>query len=829
MMESWREMQLVLGLISLLCFWTSLLAHAAATQVTYDNGQLLINGEPRILISGSIHYPRSTAEMWPDLIQKAKEGGVDVIETYIFWNVHEPLRHQYNFEGDVDFIKFFKTVQEAGLYGILRIGPYVCAEWNYGGFPVWLHNLPGIELRTDNQVYKDEMQTFTTKIVDMVKKANLFAPQGGPIILAQIENEYGDIMKPYGEAGVKYMQWCAKMAESQNIGIPWIMCQQDNAPQPMINTENGFYGRWDWKPNNSKSPKMWTENWTASFKMWGLPARHRAAEDVAYAVARFFQSGGVLQNYYMYHGGTNFGRTAGGPYIATTYDYDAPLDEYGILNQPKWGHLKQLHEVIKSAEKILTKQSFINKDIQNNVMLTTFTDNSTGKSFCFLSNIDSKQDVNVDLGNNGKYFLPAWSVSLLADCNKEIYNTAKVITQTYLKTYKPSNVDTQFNWLWKAEPLKDALTGKGSFTANKLLEQKATTVDASDYLWYMTSVNIDDSFGKNAILHVNTTGHVLHAYVNKKRMGSDWSSDGKGFVFEKAVTLNKGTNHLSLLSATVGLKNYGSFFDMVPNGIVGGPVQLIGNDNVTKDLSSNEWSYKIGLNGENKQFYNDKLSHNKKWTLEGLPLNRPMTWYKTSFKAPLGNDPVVVDLLGMGKGHAWVNGHGIGRFWLTMIAKAPQGFECSEICDYRGQFHDTNCMPDCGLPSQRWYHIPRSFLNEGDNTLILFEEMGGNPTQINFQTVIVGKVCGNAYEGSIMELSCKGGQISAIEFASFGDPQGTCGSFKKGSSDVPNTLSVLQKACLKKESCSINVSGATFGFSNSNSNTPKKLAVQAVC
>ncbi|XP_042485473.1 beta-galactosidase 15-like [Macadamia integrifolia] len=567
-----RDMLLVLGLSQLLCFSTSLLlAHAAATQVTYDNGQLLINGQPRILFSGSIHYPRSTVEMWPDLIQKAKEGGIDVIETYIFWDVHEPHHRQYNFEGNLDFIRFFKAVQQAGLYGILRIGPYVCAEWNYGGFPVWLHNLPGVAFRTDNQVYKDEMQTFTTKIVDMVKQANLFAPQGGPIILAQIENEYGNIMEPYGAAGKSYIQWCAKMAESQNIGVPWIMCQQDDAPQTMINTNNGFYTKWEWKPNNPKSPKMWTENWTGWFKGWGLPTHHRAAEDVAFAVARFFQIGGVLQNYYMYHGGTNFGRTAGGPYISTTYDYDAPLDEYGLLNQPKWGHLKQLHESIKSAESILTKNSFTHKAIQRHVTLTTFMDHSSGKSFCFLSNLDIQQGVDVDLGKIGNYFLPAWSVSLLVDCNKEIYNTAKVNTQTYFKTKKPSNVGTH-HWEWKAEPLDDALQGHGSFTADKLLEQKATTVDASDYLWYMTSVNIDNSFGKEATLHVNTTGHVLHAYVNKKIMGSGWSSDGKGFVFEKPITLVEGPNSLSLLSATVGLKNYDAFFETVPNGIVGGPV-----------------------------------------------------------------------------------------------------------------------------------------------------------------------------------------------------------------------------------------------------------------
>ncbi|KAG8474316.1 hypothetical protein CXB51_034035 [Gossypium anomalum] len=146
--------------------------------------------------------------MWPDLIQKAKDGGLDTVKTYIFWNAHEPIRQQYNFEGNL----------EAGLYGILRLGPYVCAEWNYGGFPVWLNNIEGVELRTDNEIYKNEMRIFVTKMVDMCKEAKLFASQGGPIILAQIENEYGNIMWAYKDKGVAYVNWCAEMAAAQNIG-----------------------------------------------------------------------------------------------------------------------------------------------------------------------------------------------------------------------------------------------------------------------------------------------------------------------------------------------------------------------------------------------------------------------------------------------------------------------------------------------------------------------------------------------------------------------------------------------------------------------------------
>ncbi|KAA3480383.1 beta-galactosidase 9 isoform X1 [Gossypium australe] len=154
--------------------------------VTYDHRALIIDGKRRMLISGGIHYPRATPQMWPDLIAKSKEGGAGVIESYTFWNGHEPVRGQYNFEGRFDLVKFVKLVGDNGLYFLLRIGPYVCAEWNFGGFPVWLRDIPGIEFRTDNEPFKREMQRFVTKIVDLMREEKLFSWQGGPIILLQV-------------------------------------------------------------------------------------------------------------------------------------------------------------------------------------------------------------------------------------------------------------------------------------------------------------------------------------------------------------------------------------------------------------------------------------------------------------------------------------------------------------------------------------------------------------------------------------------------------------------------------------------------------------------
>ncbi|PON61835.1 Glycoside hydrolase [Parasponia andersonii] len=218
----------------LLCFLVMLCSTASCLEggnVTYDSRSLLIDGQRKLLISAAIHYPRSVPAMWPGLVQTAKEGGVDVIETYVFWNGHEPSPGNYYFGGRYDLVKFVKIVQQAGMYLILRIGPFVAAEWNFGGIPVWLHYVNGTVFRTDNEPFKYHMKKFTTFIVNLMKQEKLFAPQGGPIILAQIENEYGFYEGAYGDAGKRYAMWSASMAVSQNIGVPWIMCQQFDAPE----------------------------------------------------------------------------------------------------------------------------------------------------------------------------------------------------------------------------------------------------------------------------------------------------------------------------------------------------------------------------------------------------------------------------------------------------------------------------------------------------------------------------------------------------------------------------------------------------------------------
>ncbi|KAK1618342.1 hypothetical protein QYE76_023859 [Lolium multiflorum] len=799
---------------------------ASCTKVSYDDRALVIDGERRIILSGSIHYPRSTPEMWPDLIQKAKDGGLNTIETYVFWNGHEPRPREYNFAGNYDIIRFFSEVQKAGMYAILRIGPYICGEWNYGGLPAWLRDIPDMQFRLHNQPFEREMETFTKLIVNKMKDANMFAGQGGPIILAQIENEYGNIQSglPDQQSATKYIHWCAEMANNQNVGVPWIMCQQSNdLPPNVLETCNGFYCH-NFKPKENM-PKIWTENWTGWFKAWDKPDYHRPAEDLAYSVAMFFQNRGSVQNYYMYHGGTNFGRTTGGPYITTSYDYDAPLDEYGNIRQPKYGHLKQLHAMLTSMEKHLVYGQQNETSFDDKVKATKYTLDD-GSSACFISNSHDNEDLNVTF-EGSTYQVPAWSVSVLPDCKTVAYNTAKVKTQTSVMVKKESAVTQGLKWFWLPELLKPFCTDRsGSFRRNELLEQIVTGADKSDYLWYKTSLT--SGAEEEFTLYVNTTGHELYAFVNGELAGYQHSVNGPYiFQFQAPVTMRAGKNYISLLSATVGLKNYGASFELMPAGIVGGPVKLVRPDSSAIDLSHSTWTYETGLYGESIQIHLDKP--NLEWSCHpAVPVNRPFSWYKALFHTPDGEDAVVVDLAGLNKGVVYVNGRNLGRYWPSYIAGNMDG--CHR-CDYRGAYktwdNQEKCLTGCHEIGQQFYHVPRSFLNAGGlNTIVLFEEAGGDPTKVNFRTVVVGSVCINAEKGDAITLACaNGGTISSIDVTSFGVAKGQCGAYEGGYESKP-AMEVLSAACLGKESCTVHY---TDELDSAGSEGSSVLTVQATC
>lgn len=701
-------------------------AQLSHCSVSYDRKSLIINGQRRILLSGSIHYPRSTPEMWEGLIQKAKDGGLDVIDTYVFWNLHEPSPGNYDFEGRNDLVRFIKIIQNAGMYVNLRIGPYVCGEWIFGGIPVWLKYVPGTTFRTNSEPFKRAMQGFVQKIVQMMKNERLFQSQGGPIILSQIENEYGLVSKDYGSGGHEYMTWAAKMAVDLGTGVPWVMCKEDDAPDPVINTCNGFYCDY-FTPNKPNKPTIWTEAWSGWFEEFGGPIHHRPVEDLAFAVARFIQKGGSFVNYYMYHGGTNFGRTAGGPFLTTSYDYDAPIDEYGLLRQPKYDHLMELHKAIKLSERALVNAYPAVTPLGNYEQAHVFSSKSGGCA-AFLANFHMNSPATVTF-NQRHYELPAWSISILPDCKTAVFNTAKVGSKTSQVHMLPANVPTH-SWGTFTEDTSNIDTDS-KLTVIGLLEQLNVTRDTSDYLWYTTSVEISpsESFlhgGRHPILTVQSAGHALHVFINGQFSGSAYGTkEHTQFTCTRSLSLHAGVNKISLLSVAIGLPNDGARYETRSTGVLG-PVILHGLDKGPRDLTWQKWSYQVGLRGEAMNLVSPTGLSSVDW-IEGslVATQQPLTWYKAYFNEPSGNEPLALDMGSMGKGQAWINGQSIGRYW-TIQATG----DCSS-CTYEGTYRSPKCQSGCGQPTQRWYHVPRSWLKPTGNLLVVFEEIGGDASRIS--------------------------------------------------------------------------------------------------
>ncbi|PNT73291.1 hypothetical protein BRADI_2g56597v3 [Brachypodium distachyon] len=700
----------------------------ARREVTYDGRALILDGTKRMLFSGDIHYPRSTPEMWPRLAENARNGGLDVIQTYVFWNVHEPVQGQYNFEGRYDLVKFIREVQAQGLYVSLRIGPFVESEWKYGALPFWLRGVPNITFRSNNEPFK-------------------------------IENEYKLVEAAFHSRGPPYVQWAAAMAVNLQTGVPWMMCKQDDAPDPIINTCNGLIcGETFLGPNSLNKPALWTENWTSRYPLYGQDPRFRSAADLAFAVALFIaRKNGSFVNYYMYHGGTNFGRFASS-YVTTSYYDGAPLDEYGLIWQSTWSHLRELHAAVKQSEEPLLSGAYTNY---------SFGQQQEGHVFETESNC----------------------VAFLINAQHGL-RTAQVV-QTL------NGVDS---WKIFKEPIPLAINN-ATHTGNRLFEHLSTTKDETDYLWYIAGYDYRSNGYRQAVLHAESQAHLLHAYINNDYVGTvHGSHDGpRSIILKTPITLREGPNSISLLSVMVGSPDSGAYMERRTFGVR--KVSIQQGHRKSHSLNNELWKHQVGLSGEMNKIYTPEGSSRAQWTAIDKPMPLPLIWYKTTFDAPWGSDPVTLNLSSMGKGEVWINGESIGRYWVSY--KTPNG-----------------------QPSQSLYHIPQYFLRPGENTLVLIEEMGGDPLQITVNTMSVTRVYSSVNELSTpsllsrkkhpaVRLRCQQGKhITDIEFASYGNPVEGCrgsGSSCLGSCHAETTEFVIKDACLGRRKCAIPVRPAKFG------------------
>ncbi|TCC87971.1 beta-galactosidase [Pedobacter frigiditerrae] len=299
----------------------------------------MLDGKPYQIISGEIHYPRVPKEAWRARMKMAKAMGLNTIGTYVFWNLHEPEKDVFDFTGNNDIAEFVRTAKEEGLWVILRPSPYVCAEWEFGGYPYWLQNEKGLEVRSREKQYLAEYKKYIDEIGKQL--APLQINHGGNILMVQVENEYGS----YGADKV-YLEMNRKMFVDAGFDGLLYTCDPEKdivkghlkGLMPAINgQDNPIKVKQAVRNlNEGKGPFFIAEWYPAWFDWWGT-AHHKVPAEQYTGKLDTVLGAGISINMYMFHGGStrafmngaNFRDTIPFEPQISSYDYDAPLDEAG--------------------------------------------------------------------------------------------------------------------------------------------------------------------------------------------------------------------------------------------------------------------------------------------------------------------------------------------------------------------------------------------------------------------------------------------------------------------------------------------------------------------
>jgi len=343
---------------------------------TVGDKTFLLNGQPFVVKAAEVHYPRIPRPYWEHRIQMCKALGMNAVCIYIFWNIHEQKEGQFDFTGNNDVAEFCRLAQKNGMYVIVRPGPYVCAEWEMGGLPWWLLKKKDIRLRERDPYFMERVKIFEQKVGEQL--APLTIQKGGPIIMVQVENEYGSygedkpyvseirdcLRKIYNQAPPTAPEGASKAGKS-NVApsgaeggadillfqCDWSSNFEKNGLDDLIwtmnfgtgaNIDQQFRRLGELRPN---APKMCSEFWSGWFDKWGARHETRPAKDMVNGIDEML-SKGISFSLYMTHGGTSFGHWAGAnsPGFApdvTSYDYDAPINEYGQAT-PKFWELRKM-------------------------------------------------------------------------------------------------------------------------------------------------------------------------------------------------------------------------------------------------------------------------------------------------------------------------------------------------------------------------------------------------------------------------------------------------------------------------------------------------------
>ncbi|UOE47782.1 beta-galactosidase [Mucilaginibacter sp. SMC90] len=339
--------------------------------IDFDARGFLINGKRTFLVSAGLEYARIPHQLWHDRLLRLKRDGFNCIEIYTFWNFHEPLEGRFRFSGDQDLNGFLKEVKALGLYAIVRVGPYYCAEWDSGGYPIWLRFKDNVIVRSPNPAFEQYMDRFFDKLLPIVKNNQI--NKGGPVVLVQLENEHpaawGTIMPN------DYFRHLQQKALAAGLEVPYFFSGLNHGSDPAGDRQSF---------DDPKRPSPWftTEFWSVWYNLYG--STQKDADTFGRRTWKIIADGGNGYNYYMAHGGTNFDYSNSHE-DAASYDYGAAVGQTGDL-RPIYYQFKRNALFARSFEDILENSTNAGsyQDIVSDTALKVNTRHSISGDIVFI-------------------------------------------------------------------------------------------------------------------------------------------------------------------------------------------------------------------------------------------------------------------------------------------------------------------------------------------------------------------------------------------------------------------------------------------------------------
>ena len=596
-----RKIITLLSLMAALLVATPSFAQKAKGTFEAGNGTFLLNGKPFVVKAAEIHYPRIPKPYWEHRIKMCKALGMNTVCIYIFWNIHEQREGEFDFTGNCDVAEFCRLAQKNGMYVIVRPGPYVCAEWEMGGLPWWLLKKKDIRLRERDPYFMERVKIFEQKVGEQL--AGLTIQNGGPIIMVQVENEYGSYGedKPYvseirdclrgiygKDLALFQCDWSSNFEKNGLDDLTWTMNFGTGA-----NINDQFRRLGELRPN---APKMCSEFWSGWFDKWGARHETRPAKDMVDGMDEML-SKGISFSLYMTHGGTSFGHWAGAnsPGFApdvTSYDYDAPINEYGHAT-PKFWELRKMMEKYNDGKALPA----VPKDVAPIITVPKF---------------ELKEFSSIFNGEDSQFKLPIRKEGGLMTFEEMDMGWGSMLYTTTMPEIPAQSVITaDFH-----DFAQVFINGKYIGKIDRVKNEKSLTLPPVKK-------------GDELEILVEAMGRINFGRAIK---------DFKGIVGEVAITAE-----VEGIETTWKPQNWVKFG--LPDSYEKAADAFVHNNDYTK--------------AENE---GQRLGKKPQWNVDGLDLVSKRGYYRGYFNLTKVGD-TFLNFETWGKGQVWVNGHALGRIW----------------------------------------------------------------------------------------------------------------------------------------------------------------------